>query len=75
MRSMSTIRILGITLLAAGVLALALRGFSTTKERHAVEIGPIDVQMEERERVAIPTWLGAALVGAGGALILVSFRR
>lgn len=72
---MSTIRILGIALLAAGVLALAVRGFGYTKERHGAEIGPIDVEVEEKERVPIPTWLGAALVGAGGALVLVSLRR
>lgn len=68
-------RILGIALLALGVLALALRGFSYTKERHAAEIGPIGIEVEEKERFPIPTWLGAALVGAGGALVLVSFRR
>lgn len=72
---MSTTRILGIALLAAGVLALALREFAWTTERYTAEFGPVGVEVEEKERVPIPMWLGAALVGAGGALVLVSFRR
>ena len=72
---MSTTRILGIALLAAGVLAFALRGFAWTTERHTAEFGPVGVEVEEKESVPIPTWLGAALVAAGGALFLVSLRR
>lgn len=65
--------IVAIVLLVVGTLALVYEGFSYTKETHDAELGPIDFQVTEKERVAIPTWMGviAIVVGAG---ILVADR-
>ncbi len=68
-------RIAGIVLLVAGVVVLAVRGFSYTKERHGADIGPIQVQVEEKEHVDLPVWLGVGLAAAGGALLLLGSRR
>lgn len=68
---MSTMKILGIILLAAGLLALAYGGFTYTKDSHDAQIGPIELSVEEKERVNIPMWAGVAAVVAGVALLVV----
>ena len=68
---MSAIKILGIILLAAGLLALAYGGFTYTKDSHDAQIGPIELSVEEKERVNIPMWAGVAAVVAGVALLVV----
>jgi hypothetical protein len=72
---MTPIRILGLVLLAAGLLALAYGGFSYTDESHDAKIGPLELSVKEKEHVAIPPWAGVAGVVAGVALLLVGGRR
>lgn len=71
---MSTVQIVGILLLVGGVLALTLGGFTYTKEKHNVDLGPIEFDVEEKETVNIPLWAGIAAVAVGAALI-VSDRK
>lgn len=68
-------KILGIVLLAAGILALVYRGFSYTTETHEARLGPLQVELKEKERVDVPTWGGVVLVVAGGALLLAGARK
>jgi hypothetical protein len=67
-------KILGIVLLAAGILALVYRGFSYTKETHEAKLGPLQVELKEKDRVSVPTWAGVALAVAGGGLLLAGAR-
>lgn len=71
---MSPIRIIGMLLLIAGVIAIAYGGFSYTKETHDVDLGPLEIEVEEKEHVNIPLWAGIAAVVAGTA-IMFSDRR
>jgi len=64
-------KILGIVLLAAGILALVYRGFSYVSETHSADIGPIEFSVKEREQVVIPVWAGVVVAAAGGALLLL----
>lgn len=68
---MTLIRIVAVLLVAAGVLALAYRGFSYVEETHDVDLGPIEFEVQERERVELPVWLGVGLVAAGTGLLIV----
>lgn len=71
---MNAKQLVAILLIVGGVLALAYRGFSYTKETHEAKIGPLELQVKEREYVNLPIWLGAAAV-AGGVVLLVSGRK
>ncbi|CAN5130578.1 MAG: hypothetical protein H0W36_13380 [Gemmatimonadetes bacterium] len=68
-------KVLGVALLILGVLAMIFGGFSYTKDRQSADFGPIEIEVEEKERVPVPLWLGAVLVVAGGALLLVPARK
>jgi hypothetical protein len=64
-------KLIGILLLAAGILGLAYGGFTYTRETHETEIGPLEVEVHERERVNIPFWVGAGFA-LGGAFLLLA---
>ena len=68
-------RILGFVLIAAGLLALVVGGFSYTRRRDTVELGPLKATVQEREHVSVPPILGAIAVIAGVGLIVVTSRR
>ena len=64
-------RILAIVLVAAGILVLVYGGFTYTKETHDAKVGPVEINIEEKERVRVPMWAGVALVVAGAGLLIV----
>jgi uncharacterized membrane protein len=64
-------RILGILLITAGTLMLIYQGFTYTTETHDVAIGPMELRVEEKERVEIPIWAGVILIAIGGGVLLV----
>jgi len=72
---MSGVKILGILLIAAGILALVYGGFSYTKETHEARLGPLELAVEEKERVNVPVWAGAGAVGVGVLLLIVGRKR
>jgi len=63
-------QILAIVLIVGGILALAYRGFSYTKETHEAKIGPLELQVKEKEYVDLPIWVGAGAVLAGVVLLV-----
>jgi hypothetical protein len=68
-------RIIGILLIVAGTAGLAYGGFSYTKERHDMKLGPIQFSVKEEERVNVPVWAGVAGITAGVLLLLLGGRR
>jgi hypothetical protein len=68
----SGLRVLGIVLLVAGLLAVAYGGFSYTKDKTAAKIGPVEIQVTEKEHVNVPLWAGIGAAAAGAVLL---FRR
>jgi hypothetical protein len=72
--AMQARKILALVLLAAGVIVLAVRGF-TYPEKHEAKLGPLEVAVKEEKRVELPVWLGVGLAVLGGALLLFPARR
>ena len=69
---MNAAKIVGIALIACGVLGLVYGGFSYTRETHETQIGPLELSVKDTERVNIPVWAGVGAIVAGGALLLVT---
>jgi len=68
-------QVVALLLIVGGVLALAYRGFSYTKETHEAKIGPFELQVKEKEHVNLPVWLGAGAVVVGAALLVTGKKR
>ena len=62
-------KLLGAVLLALGILGLAYGGFSYTKSTDEVNLGPIHLEVKDKERVNIPLWAGVGLAIVGGVLL------
>lgn len=72
---MSGAKIIGIVLLVLGVLSLAYGGFSYTRDTTHMDMGPISVDVQERERVNLPVWLGVGLIVVGGGVLVGVGRK
>ena len=70
---MGIVKIVGILLIAAGTLGLIYGGFTYTRETHSTKLGPIVLQVKEKETVYVPIILSAGAI-ALGVLLLVVFR-
>jgi len=73
-RYMNMFKTAGIVLIIAGILAVAYGGFSYTKDTTAVKLGPIELSVQERERVNIPLWAGIGAIVLGAGLLAASGR-
>jgi uncharacterized membrane protein len=72
---MNAIKMIGVILIVAGVLGLAYGSFSFTKETHEAKIGPLELQVKDKETVNIPTWAGVGAIVIGAVLLLVPLKR
>jgi len=64
-----------IVLIVAGVLGLIYGGFSYTKQTHDIKMGPIEVSVQEKDRVNVPVWAGVGAIAIGAALLLLGSRK
>lgn len=72
---MNSLRLAALVLMVGGALALAYGGFSYTRDTHQLNLGPLQVQVQERDHLNIPIWAGLASLLAGVALLAASARR
>ena len=72
---MNPLRIAGIILLVLGLAGLLTGGFSFTKNTTKAEIGPLKLQVQEKESVNVPQWLSLGAMLVGGVLLVLGFKR
>ena len=65
-------KIFGVILILAGILALAYGGFTYTTHKRAVDMGPLQIETRTKHKVFIPPMLGICGIVVGGALLFVS---
>ena len=68
-------KVAATVLIVAGLLGLLYGGFSYTREKTAVKLGPLELSVKERETVNVPVWLGVGAVVTGGLLLAFAGRR
>jgi uncharacterized membrane protein YidH (DUF202 family) len=71
---MNPTKLIGIVLIAGGCLGLAYGGFSYTKQTTGVKLGPIELQVQEKETVNVPLIVSAGAI-ALGVFVLVAVGR
>jgi hypothetical protein len=62
-------KLLGAVLLVLGLLAVGYGGFSYTKNTDTVDLGPIHLEVKDKERVNVPLWAGVGVAIVGGVLL------
>lgn len=72
---MSATKIIGLLLIVAGALGLVYGGFSYTKDREEVKLGPLEFSVKEKKQVDIPEWAGVLAILSGGVLLLAGRGR
>ena len=60
---MDGLRILAIALLIGGTLALVYGGFTYTEDRNSADLGPIEIAVEDKERVDRSLYAGTTHIG------------
>jgi hypothetical protein len=70
---MRPLGIAGVILIVLGVIVLALRGVSYTKDRDEVNVGPVEIAAEEKGFV--PPVAGVAAIAVGIGLVVLGRRR
>ena len=64
---------IGILLVIAGVIVVAMRGIPYTKSRNEVEVGPLKVT--SREQGLVPPYVGVIAIVVGGVLVMAGRKR
>ena len=72
---MKPLSILGLILVIAGVVGLALGHLSFTTEKKVIDLGPIQATTQEQHTIPVPDIAGIAAVAAGVILIVMGQRR
>ena len=72
---MTTRRIVGVALVVIGIVALVWGGVFWTDRDTVLDAGPLEVQTEEQEGVALPPVLGILALVGGIVLLAVPSRR
>ena len=67
--------IVGIILIALGIIALAYGGFTYTTREKVIDAGPLQVSADKQKTIALPPILGGICLVGGIVLVLAGNRR
>jgi drug/metabolite transporter (DMT)-like permease len=66
---MSGRMLLGVALIALGVIALVYQGFTYTTQKKVLDIGPIQATKEEHHSIPVPPIIGVIALISGVAVL------
>jgi drug/metabolite transporter (DMT)-like permease len=72
---MKPITVLGIALAVLGVLALVYQGFSYTRQRNVLDIGPIHTTADTRKHVSLPPIVGGLALASAAVLLALGAKQ
>ena len=67
-------KLIGPLLIAFGIFALVMGGISYTDRDKVLDIGPVEVQSEQRETIPLSPIVGIASLAGGIALVIAGAR-
>jgi hypothetical protein len=73
--TMNAIKISGIVLIVLGLAGFFTGGFSFTQETTKAQIGPLQINVQEKKSIGIPEWLSIGAVVLGGVLLVMGLRK
>ncbi len=67
--------IVGLILIAIGIIALAYGGFTYTTREKVIDAGPLQVSADKEKSVPLPPILGGLCLAGGIVLVLVGNKN
>ncbi len=67
--------VIGIILVALGIVALAYQGITYKTQEKAIDLGPLQVTAEKTHTIPLPPVLGAIALVGGIALLATAGRK
>jgi hypothetical protein len=75
LEGMNGLSIVGIIMIVAGAGLLAYGGFTTTKRENIIDVGPLKVEANVKERHNVPPVLSWALLGGGVVILVLGLKK
>ena len=72
---MSVTRVIGLVLVAVGIVALLWGGVFWTRQKTVLDAGPLEVKTQKHEGFAVPPIVSVGCLIAGIALVVVGGRQ
>jgi hypothetical protein len=72
---MKPIILVGIVLIAIGVVALVYQGITYTTREKVLQIGPLEATKKTEKTIPLPPFLGGASLAAGIVLIIIGVKK
>jgi hypothetical protein len=69
------VKLVGIVLIAIGLIAVIYGGVSWTRKETILDAGPLEIQTTRRETVPLPPLIGALLMVGGVVLVMKGGKR
>jgi hypothetical protein len=66
--------VVGVILIAIGIIALAYGGFTYTTREKVIDVGPLQVSADREKTIPLPPILGGLCLVGGLVLVLVGNR-
>ena len=67
--------IIGIVLIAVGLVSLAYQGITYTSRETVVEVGPLKATADKQRTIPLPPILGGIALAGGVALLIGTWRN
>jgi hypothetical protein len=74
-KNMKPAVIVGILLIALGLVALAYKGITYTTQEEVAKIGPLEAKVEKEKTIPLPPILGGLALASGVVLVVLGARK
>lgn len=68
-------RTAGILLIIVGLIMIVFTGFNITQEKKVLDVGPLEVNKQEKKHIGWPTYAGAVVLIAGVGLTIAGKKK
>jgi hypothetical protein len=72
---MRPLALVGVLLIAIGLLALVYQGITYTSRQTLIDIGPLHATADRQKTLTLPPVLGIAAVAGGVVLLIAGMRK
>lgn len=72
---MKPLKFAAIVLIIAGILGLIYGSFTYTRETHQENVGPVQLTVQDKDRLNIPIWASVGAIVVGGVILILGSKK